>query len=228
MKTDSGNIYYEISGKGDILILYFHGLFDSIDNSSMKKVRSDLSKKFKVLAFDYPGHGKSHGYINSFTLKKTMETAKNLVRKIKYKKLFVLGYSFGCYPSVLYASRNDANGVILYNPASDLISLSFNKKSENELGKYTENHKKLGILSRIRLMFEIMPVNIYSVSKKIKSPFLVFHSINDAMVNVKQSYKLEKNIKNGKFNYIKGEDHVFSNDILDKEIIKKTIEFIMS
>ena len=56
IKIDAINIYYEISGQGNMVLL-LHGW--GAETSSFRPLIDLLQKSYKVIALDFPGFGKS-------------------------------------------------------------------------------------------------------------------------------------------------------------------------
>jgi pimeloyl-ACP methyl ester carboxylesterase len=67
IKFREGTISFAEQGKGNAVML-FHGFLESKENFS--ELSSVLSKKFRVITVDLPGHGKSDcfGYIHTMEL----------------------------------------------------------------------------------------------------------------------------------------------------------------
>jgi uncharacterized protein len=228
-------IYCEIEGnsKSKIAFISFHGLFDSSGNPTIRKVKDALAKAgFLILSFDYVGHGKSQGDVNLFGLDPLLRDFKEIMKlpELYSKKIFFIGYSFGVYPAILVAKKHPPAGIILYNPASNMLEIAFNRETDKELSKYTSNHKKMNLFAKILLFFEFLRHDIYKVSSKLNCPVFAFHSISDELVPYTQTKKLEANVKSKKlFVFLEGENHTCNKtDLLEKRIIPETLKWIKS
>ncbi|WP_185868936.1 alpha/beta fold hydrolase [Blattabacterium cuenoti] len=95
------NIYkkinYKIEGEGNSIVL-LHGFMESLE--VWKEIYSDLSKKYKILSIDFPGHGKSNSILNYdtiFSMERASKIVKTIIKKEKIQKAFFVGHSMGGY-----------------------------------------------------------------------------------------------------------------------------------
>ena len=84
--------YYEITGKGEPLLL-LHGGFGYIDMVSPS--RSKLEKNHKVIAIDLHGHGRTALGSRHISLVDQGADMAVLVKKLGFKQVDVVGYSMG-------------------------------------------------------------------------------------------------------------------------------------
>ncbi|MCM2324895.1 MAG: alpha/beta hydrolase [Candidatus Woesearchaeota archaeon] len=221
-------IYSELTIKSRTeLFILFHGMFGSSNAQDIKATKKVLVKNgFSVLCFDYPGHGKSDGNINNVSLSMIIESSKALSQTIeKYQRIYLIGFSFGAYPSIHLASKNKkVKGIILFNPATDIIKLIFRKKTYDDLDNYVDSHRKISTSTKIKSFIGCLIFNNYSKAKRIRCPIYVYHIKDDRTVPVTQSKKLEGCINSKKkFVYAKGNDHSLSKEIKKGEFEKKIL-----
>ncbi|MBN1502818.1 alpha/beta fold hydrolase [Candidatus Woesearchaeota archaeon] len=228
------NLYceLELKNKRKPLFVSFHGLFGSIKDINIIRIKNALVKhKYNVLSFDYSGHGRSKGHIDKVTISKILQN-KNLIMNYSISlsnKIYLVGYSFGAYPVLLEASKNkNILGIILFSPVLDILPLIFSKKTSEGLSKFTKEHKKRSLVSKLRFFFDAVRYNLYRESRKIVCPVFLVQSLDDKVVPHKQAIKLKKSLKvKKKFLFFKGENHRFSStDTVDKKVIPKLIEWI--
>lgn len=86
------NYYYEISGKGEPLLL-LHGGLGSID--MFGPVLPALSKNRQVIAVDLYGHGRTALTDRKMSLIDMGDDMAGLVKQLGYDKVDVMGYSMG-------------------------------------------------------------------------------------------------------------------------------------
>jgi esterase/lipase len=221
-------LFSELTQKSrtDLFIL-FHGLFGSSNAPDIKATKKVLIENgFSVLCFDYPGHGKSDGNINDVSLPMILESSKELSKIIeKYQRIYLIGFSFGAYPAIHLASRNKKiRGVMLFNPATDILKLIFRKKTYDDLDNYVDSHRNISIKTKLKSFIGCMIFNNYNKAKKLNCPFYVYHVRDDKSVPVAQSKRLEGCINSRKkFVYAKGTDHSLSTEIKRGDFKRKIL-----
>ena len=94
IKFKEGRIAYTSSGKGRAIVL-LHGFLGSA--SIWEQTKNALSKQFKVICIDLPGHGESDcfGYMHSMEL--MAQSVKAVMDKLRFKKYVLVGHSMGGY-----------------------------------------------------------------------------------------------------------------------------------
>lgn len=84
---------YELTGKGK-LIVFLHGWADSTGGS--KVLRGELSRKYKVLAPDLPGFGKTQSPPGAWDLDNYAEWLTQLLKKLDLEQPYaIIGHSNG-------------------------------------------------------------------------------------------------------------------------------------
>jgi len=108
------NIYYEISGEGEILVL-LNGIMMS--TKSWEPFINDINKHFKVIRVDFFDQGQSESYDTEYSLDIQVELVKNLLEFLKIPKVNLVGSSYGGEVSIIFAAKYPqmVNRVILYN-----------------------------------------------------------------------------------------------------------------
>ena len=93
-------VRYSDQGKGRVVVL-LHGFLESLE--VFDELSSRLSKSFRVIAIDLPGHGQtpSVGYIHSMEL--MAECVKAVLDSLRVRKYVVIGHSMGGYVALAFA-----------------------------------------------------------------------------------------------------------------------------
>ncbi len=124
-----GNIFYTVKGKGRAIVL-LHGFLESSEIWS--SYAENLSKVYKVILIDLPGHGHSEcfGYMHRMEL--MAKSVKAVLDSLHLRKYIVLGHSMGGYVALAFAEKYSENikGLILFH--STAYPDSREKKKDRE------------------------------------------------------------------------------------------------
>ncbi|MES2680031.1 MAG: alpha/beta hydrolase [Bacteroidota bacterium] len=93
-------IYFSDTGKGRAVVL-LHGFLGS--KEIWKPVTENLSKSYRVIAIDLPGHGQTPclGYAHSMDL--MAKSVKAVMEHLRLKKYVIIGHSMGGYVALAFA-----------------------------------------------------------------------------------------------------------------------------
>lgn len=133
-------VHYTDSGKGRVIVL-LHGFLGSheIWSEFIKK----LSKKFRVIAIDLPGHGKtpSIGYYHSMEL--LAQSVKAVLDKVGVRRYVIAGHSMGGYASLAFAELYPENvsGLCLFHSTSTSDPEQKKKDRERIIRLVKKEHK---------------------------------------------------------------------------------------
>src|SRR3989338_3334101 len=122
-------VHYTDTGKGRVLVL-IHGFLGSHEvwSEFVKK----LSKKFRVITIDLPGHGKtpSIGYYHSTEL--LAQCVKEVLDQVGVRRYVIAGHSMGGYAALAFAELfpENVSGLCLFHSSS--ISDTEQKKKDRE------------------------------------------------------------------------------------------------
>ena len=94
---------YEISGSGTEDLILLHGFMESL--IIWEELEPLLSKKFRIVKIDLPGHGKSAVEGETHTMEMMAEKIKEVSNKLQLEKFHLLGHSMGGYISLAFAER---------------------------------------------------------------------------------------------------------------------------
>lgn len=87
-------IWYEDSGEGFPVVL-IHGYLES--SGVWNGFAERLSREFRIIAPDLPGHGRSDVYSETHTMELMSGIVRDLLDRLGIKKAFVAGHSMGGY-----------------------------------------------------------------------------------------------------------------------------------
>lgn len=107
-------ISYSDVGKGPTIV-FLHGWMSS--KSVFQFVVEHLSKKYRCVSIDIPGFGKSD-FVGRITIKKIPYLIHKVIRKLKIKKFYLVGTSFGGALSLIYADiyKKEIKKIALISP----------------------------------------------------------------------------------------------------------------
>ncbi|MEA2043554.1 MAG: alpha/beta hydrolase [Bacteroidota bacterium] len=95
-------LYYTIKGEGKVIML-LHGFLES--SETWGAFAEELSKSFKVIIPDLPGHGKSGLSLNKLQMKYMAASVEAILEREAIKKAFVVGHSMGGYVACAFAQQ---------------------------------------------------------------------------------------------------------------------------
>lgn len=84
--------YYD-NGEGGTTLFFIHGSF--IDKDYWKEQLSFFSDKYRVIAVDLAGHGKSTHHRTNWTIKQYGQDIAKIIKKLSLKNIILIGHSIG-------------------------------------------------------------------------------------------------------------------------------------
>jgi len=222
------------------IIILCHGFSTSKDGRTYVRLEQILNKKgLSTFRFDFFGHGESDGKFEEITTSEAADDVQNAIKFLKesgYKKISLVGSSFGGMASIIAASKtDDVYALALKSPVSDYIGMSLARHNEQEI----KNWKEKGYIDitgvddekrKLNYSFykDAERINGYDAAKKIKIPTLIVHGDRDETVTIEQSKRTASLIENCRLEIIEGGDHKYSReehfekllDLISKFIIK--------
>jgi len=121
------NISFSDQGKGRAIVL-LHGYLGS--KEIWEKTIQNLSRSYRVIAIDLPGHGQSEclGYAHSMEM--LAQCVKHVMDVLRLKKYVLIGHSMGGYVSLAFAELfpEALKGLCLFN--STALADSEEKKKD--------------------------------------------------------------------------------------------------
>ncbi|MFB6520314.1 alpha/beta fold hydrolase [Streptomyces sp. NPDC056401] len=103
LRTDGPNLYYEVVGEGEPLVLV-HGSWN--DHTSWQPaIEADIRASFRVLSYDRRGHGQSEPGPGPGTRRQDEDDLAALIERLGPAPAHVAGNSFGAATALGLASR---------------------------------------------------------------------------------------------------------------------------
>ena len=127
VKTNGITTHYEISGKGQPLVL-IHGV--SFDHKMWQPQISYFSKKYRVLAYDVRGHGQTESSDGDYSADLLANDLKALLDNLNIQKPIVCGLSMGGLIAKMFAVRypTQLSALIIADSAVKFIGLTPQEK----------------------------------------------------------------------------------------------------
>lgn len=235
MKVGDINMYYEILGEGEPLLI-LQGM--GVEITSAYGVINEFAKNYKVIAVDNRGVGRTDMPDSPYSIEMMAEDTVGLLDEIGIEKAHFLGTSMGSriaqviavkYPkkvkslilNVAAASFPDSLKVItdasLENP--DLREKMIEESGIIFIQKYPPNPE-----SFIRQVKAVRDFDGRKQLKRIKAPTLIVNGTKDQFVPMELTEELVEGIKGSKLVLVE-EDHFFAA-IKPELLIKPSIYFL--
>ncbi len=207
------SLYYREKGKKEPLIL-LHG--NGEDGSYFKNQTDYFSDRYRVIALDTRGHGKSPRGVKPFTIEQFACDLYDFMTGMEISSAIILGFSDGAniamkfalkYPGkvkalILNGGNLNPKGVKRSTQIPIEIGYRIARRFESKSPDAKKNAEMLGLM--------VNEPNIErSELAKITAPTLVICGRND-MIKESHTKEIAENIPNAKLSIIKG-DHFIAN-----------------
>lgn len=121
-------LHYRITGEGTVIVL-LHGFLES--GEIWKSFTRRLSKTFKVITIDLPGHGLSENLNGMVTMDVMAEAVHAVLKSTGVSKCLMVGHSMGGYVTLTFAEKYPRmlKGFVLFhsNAAADSAEARINR-----------------------------------------------------------------------------------------------------
>jgi len=133
------SINFTIKGKGKTIVL-LHGFLESskIWDTFSKK----LSKKFKVICIDLPGHGRTENIAESHSMELMADVVKSVLDDQKVKACVMVGHSMGGYVTLAFAEKYQEilSGICLFHSAAHADSEEAKTNRDRTIKAVSNDH----------------------------------------------------------------------------------------
>lgn len=231
-------IYYEESGKGAPIILLHH-FFASA--SLWKTYVPELAKKYRVIAVDLPGHGRSD-YMDTtkeFLHKKASQYIIGLIDLLKLDSVYLMGASSGG-SITLYLStlRPDLvkraviiGGHVYYFTHQREIYSKFSIDLDANISRHGKE-KAILLLKQFNYGSQLYgdPSFTPDMLSTIRAKTLIIHGDNDTLAPISNALQMYENIPNSYLWIVPNGGHLPLPPYLDvkneTDFVKRTLEFL--
>ncbi len=101
-KFQKKTISYTDEGSGKVIVL-LHGFTES--SKIWTNFSTQLSKKYRVMTIDLPGHGKSGRIEKTHTMEMMADVVQSVLKKAGIGKCLMIGHSMGGYVTLAFAQK---------------------------------------------------------------------------------------------------------------------------
>ncbi len=206
-------LYYQEKGNKEPFIL-LHG--NGQDGSYFKNQIDYFSDRYRVIALDTRGHGKSPRGTKPFTIEQFSRDLYDFMEELEISEAVILGFSDGANIAMKFAMKypNRVKALILnggnLNPRGVKITTQLPIEIGYKIARLfaSKSHEAKKNAEMLGLMVNDPNIGQNELSK-ITAPTLVICGTND-MIRESHTKEIAKNIPNAKLSIIKG-NHFIAN-----------------
>ena len=226
MNIKDVEINYIQYGEGKDIVL-LHGWGQNIE--MMKPIGDNLCNNFRITILDLPGFGESEEPKFAWELDDYVEMLEEFCHILKINKPTVLGHSFGGRLSILFASRNDVNKVVLFGsparPEKSTNSLKVRtlktikklpgmekiaEKAKNYIG--SRDYKAASPIMR-QILVNTVNKDLIEDAKKIKASTLLVWGDLDSEASIDDAKLLESTIDDAALIVLPGTHYAYLENL---------------
>lgn len=245
-KSDNGISLYGLlaspnkESKGAVILA--HGITVEKNEGGFYRRLANLLAKNQLtsLRFDFRGHGDSSGEFSKITIKgeiNDLSAAVNLLKAIGYKKIAIVGTSFGASVAVLYAKRKPAtiSSLTLLCPVLDYKRTFLEPETEWAQQWFTQKAiSKAKQTGKLNLDGFHLGYNLLQEFRRFKPgetlltlniPTLIVHGKEDSMVPYEVAQYYGKKYQKGNFLSIQNADHGFEG--YENKVFPEVVKWIL-
>ena len=184
------SVSFTDTGKGRVVVL-LHGFLGSIQ--VWENLLPALSKRYKVVVIDLPGHGltENFGYVHKMDL--MAEAVKAVLHALQLRRYVLIGHSMGGYVSMAFAEKymDNLRGLVLFH--STAVADSEEKKLDRDKAiKVAKRNKEKYLKESLKKLF--LPANIKKDPELLKQASQIAQSTpTQGIVGALEGMKQRKN-----------------------------------
>lgn len=225
IKVRNINVNYKQYGKGDDVVL-LHGWGQNIQ--MMEPLGDHLKDKHRVTIIDLPGFGLSEEPDYAYTVYDYVQLLEELFSKLEIVNPSLIGHSFGGRLSIIYASRNKTNKMVLFgSPCVRHEYKSFKQSALKALKKIKILNPIANIMKRYmgspdyknaspimrEILVKVVNEDLSECAKKIECPTLLIWGKNDEAVPLNEAHELESLIKDAGLVVLEGTHYCYLENL---------------
>lgn len=159
-----GKISYKVKGKGRAIVL-LHGFLES--GAIWGSYSEKLSRVYKVIFVDLPGHGQSDcfGYVHRMEL--MAEAVKAVLDKLHLRRYVLVGHSMGGYVALAFAElyAENVKGLVLFHSTAYPDSREKKKDREKAI-EFVKHSPEVYAREATKKLFA--PLNVHLFRDKVE------------------------------------------------------------
>jgi len=159
LKIDA-NLRYQDTGSGPVIVL-LHGYLETL--KLWKPCISELSTKFRFIAPDLPGHGRSQITEEVQTMDSMAEQIKHLLDNLNIKRCFMVGHSMGGYVTLAFLEKYPGmlEGVSLFHSSPFADTNEKREHRDREIALIRQGKKRLVYYNHVAKTFAKDNIYLY-------------------------------------------------------------------
>ncbi|NLC96280.1 MAG: alpha/beta hydrolase [Erysipelotrichaceae bacterium] len=225
IKINKNKINYKLEGEGKPVIL-LHGWGQNL--TMMDYIFNHLKDNFKVLSYDFLGHGESDDPKEPWGVQEYTDNLSDIINEFHLENPIIIGHSFGCRVAIRYASNHKVNKMILTGAAGikpkrginykvkvntfkilkKIVNITGSLKLKESLSNKfgSSDYKNTSGVMRESFV-KIVNDDVSDILETIKCPTLLVWGEFDEAVPLSMGEIMEKKMKDAALVVFEGDDH---------------------
>jgi len=178
----NGRIHFTDQGEGKVIVL-IHGYLETL--KVWENFAKKLSKNFRVISVDLPGHGKSDIYGEIHTMDFIADILSKLLEYLEIQKAFLIGHSLGGYVTLAFTDiyPRMLSGYCLFHSQPFADSREAVDKREREIKLVKAGKKDLMYPDNVSKMFATSNLKKFN-GPIIRSKYIASELPGDGIISI--------------------------------------------